>query len=55
MIERTEVDGRPATVAYITGDFQPATKEDWELAKIIFDDGEVVFLVNKHPDNDEDA
>lgn len=49
MIERTEVSGRPATVAYITKDFEPADKKTAQLAKVIFDDGDVVFLNLEKP------
>jgi DNA topoisomerase-1 len=43
MIERTEIDGSPATVAYLTTDFEPATPATAEMVKVIFDDGRVVF------------
>jgi hypothetical protein len=43
MIERTEIDGRPATIAYLTEELTPAEPDDAEMVKIIFDDGEVVF------------
>jgi hypothetical protein len=49
MIERTTIEGRAATVAYITRDFQPADKTNWELAKILFDDGEMVLLSAEAP------
>jgi hypothetical protein len=49
MIERTMVSGRPATVAYLTRDFQPADKDTWELAKVLFDDGEMVLLSAELP------
>jgi hypothetical protein len=49
MIVQTTVNGRKATVAYITKDFEPATKEAADLAKVIFEDGEVVFLNMKEP------
>jgi len=54
MIERQTIDGRECTVAYITSDFQPADKENWELAKIIFDDGHVVFVTNVEADKEAD-
>jgi len=54
MIERQTIDGRECTVAYITQDFQPADKDNWELAKIIFDDGEVVFVTNVEADIEAD-
>lgn len=43
MIERTTIDGKQATVAYLKGDMIPATKEDHTFVKVIFDDGNVVF------------
>jgi hypothetical protein len=57
MIERTMVSGRPATVAYIKRDFTPADKDTWELAKVIFDDGEMVLLAvpDQRPDTVPDA
>ena len=44
MIERLTIDGRAASVAYLTGDMQPAPKDNAELVKIIFDDGEIQFV-----------
>ena len=47
MIERTEIDGKPATVAYLTrggdGSFQLVDVKDATLVKVVFDDGNVVF------------
>jgi len=43
-IERTTVSGRKATVAYIRDDFTPTTPEKATLAKVLFDDGDIVFL-----------
>lgn len=43
MIERQTINGREATVAYLTQDWQPADRDNWYLVKIIYDDGEVVF------------
>lgn len=45
MIERVELDGRTANVAYLTATFSPADKDDAELVKVIFDDGETLILV----------
>jgi hypothetical protein len=60
MIERQTVDGREATIAYMTADFEPADKDDAELIKVLFDDGDIAFLVPKKaedkdvvPDEDE--
>jgi hypothetical protein len=47
MIENTTVNGKLATVAYITRDFTPASKEDAEMAKVLFEDGGVAFLILK--------
>jgi len=46
MIEQTTVGGRPATVAYITRGFEPATKATAELIKVLFNDerGGSMFL-----------
>jgi hypothetical protein len=52
MIEKQTIDGREASVAYLTQDFEPAGKEDWYLAKVIFDDGEVVFVRNVEADEE---
>ena len=43
MLERTVIDGKSATVAYLKGDTQPATKEDYTYVKVIFDNGDVLF------------
>jgi len=45
VIVRTEIDGRKATVAYLTKDMNPAEQKDAELIKIVFDDGEIRFAV----------
>ncbi len=47
MIERYTVDGREATVAYVDDKFNPTTQGKATLVKVIFDDGEVTFLVPK--------
>lgn len=44
-IERTTVDGRKATVAYILDDFTPTTPAKATLVKVLFDDGDIMFLV----------
>jgi predicted SnoaL-like aldol condensation-catalyzing enzyme len=46
MIEKQEIDGRPAMVAYLTENMEPASKDDWRLAKVMFEDGEIVFVTN---------
>lgn len=52
MIEKQTIDGREAMVAYLNQDFTPASKDDWYLAKVIFDDGQVVFLRNSEDDEE---
>jgi len=37
MIERGEVDGRMATIAYFTKDFKPCEKFEADFAKVFFD------------------
>lgn len=44
MIERQTIEGRPATVAYLTANFEPAEADTAELVKVIFDDGEILML-----------
>jgi hypothetical protein len=44
MIEQAHIDGRDAMVAYLTADFQPASKHAADLAKIIYDDGDVQWV-----------
>lgn len=44
MIERKIVDRRKATIVYIDDRFNPVDKKDAQRAKVIFDDGQVVFL-----------
>lgn len=46
-VERTVVGTRPASVAYIHGDYTPATKNDWDYANVLFDDGSSAVLANK--------
>jgi hypothetical protein len=43
MIQRETVEGRPATVAYLDHDFEPATPETATLVKVMYDDGETAF------------
>src|SRR5262249_31947815 len=43
-IQRQTINGRKATVAYIKRDFTPVSPADAEMAKVVFDDGDVIFL-----------
>ncbi len=45
MIERVVIEGRSATIAYLTEKFEPVGKDEAELVKIRFDDGELLFAV----------
>lgn len=54
MIERAIIDGREATVAYLTDDFEPADRDTATLFKIIFDDGQVAFAREGSGDLSED-
>lgn len=47
MIRQEIIDGRAATLSYLSNAFEPANEETAQLIKIVFDDGESVFL--KHP------
>jgi hypothetical protein len=49
MIERQTIDGRDATIAYLTNKFAPATADTAQYVKVIFDDGEMLFLVTDIP------
>ena len=51
MIERTTIDGKPATVAYLKGRMEPASKEDHTFVKVVFDDGTIVFATKEQGDD----
>ena len=53
MIERTTVNGLLATVAYLKNDFTPSDEASADLAKVVFDDGHIVFLVMREPKSDK--
>ena len=55
MIEQQTINGRKATIAYINADFSPADKDAFKFAKILFDDGEMIFLAAPPPDPHADA
>ena len=46
MIERQTINGRGATVAYMTDAFEPADKATAPYAKVLFDDGEMLLLAS---------
>jgi len=39
------IGDRKVLVAYLDADFQPVDKGEEKLLKLMFDDGEVVFLI----------
>lgn len=45
MIETTMVNGKPATVAYLTRSFEPCEAEKAELVKIIYESGDISFAI----------
>lgn len=51
MLERREIDGEPAWVAYLTHDFEPADRNTAELIKVMFDNGDLAFLVPKREED----
>jgi hypothetical protein len=42
MLENVEVNGEKAIAAYLRNDDTPATKEDYDLVRLVFEDGRVV-------------
>ena len=44
MIEHKTVDGRLATVCYLSRTFEPAERDDAYMAKIIYEGGDVTFV-----------
>ena len=49
MIEQHTIDGRDATIAYLTDKFAPATADTAQYVKVMFDDGELFFLATDIP------
>ena len=45
MLDRTIINGQPATVAFLKGNMVPATQEEATYLKVIFDDGRVLFAL----------
>jgi len=45
--------GRRATVAYLTKEFAPADKDDYEFVKILFDDGDMLIAAKDAQEEDE--
>ncbi len=41
---RQQIDGRWATVLFLTAGFGPAEEADAQVMKVVFDDGEVRYL-----------
>ena len=51
MIEHKTVDGRQATVCYLTRAFEPAERDDAYMAKVIYEDGDVAFINLREEDD----
>jgi hypothetical protein len=49
MIERQVISDRPASVAYLTNEFAPATADTAQYVKVLFDDGEMILLATGIP------
>jgi len=45
MIVKQEIDGRQATVMYLTQNLKPASENEAELVRVVFEDGESLWLV----------
>jgi hypothetical protein len=43
------VNGKYATVSYLTRDFQPCDKHDADFAEVFYDDGSAIVLCNLRP------
>jgi hypothetical protein len=49
MIFRQTIDGRDATIAYLTNKFAPAAPDAAQFVKVLFDDGEMIILATGIP------
>jgi len=47
VIEHRVIDGRKADIVYMKEDFTPCDPEKAELIKVLFEDGEALFLTPK--------
>jgi predicted SnoaL-like aldol condensation-catalyzing enzyme len=54
MIKRETIEGREATVAYLTKDMKPTSPEKADIVKVIFDDGDAIMAV-PHRESREQA
>ena len=52
MIERRVVDGRPATVAYLSADFALVDRGRAAIIKVIYDDGDLAFVSTERHQQD---
>ena len=43
MLIRTEIDGHPATVVFLTHGWKPVDQDAADMIKVMFDDGRVVY------------
>jgi hypothetical protein len=54
MIIRTKIDGREATLQYLTREREPTTEEDAEMVYIVFDDDGSTMWAFPSNDDEED-
>jgi hypothetical protein len=47
VVERKMVGGRDATVSYLMRNFEPATRDSYEMLKVVWDNGDTAFLVRE--------
>jgi hypothetical protein len=53
MIIRSEIDGRPCAVQFLTRDYQPTSEVEAEMVRVIFDDGETMLAYAGDKDANE--
>jgi hypothetical protein len=54
MIENMTIEGRPATVQYLTADFRPIDAANAEMVRIVFEDGETRWAFPSEDDKTPD-
>lgn len=54
-LQETIINGRKATVAFMDNEFHPANRDVATMSKVIFEDGEVLFVSLKREVNLENG
>lgn len=54
MIVRETVEGRPATVHYLTSDLKPSDPDNAQLIKVNFDDGQTMWAYPSQSEEDKE-